>query len=146
MPPLMAEFNSIDRSQMNSESSCDISVCHRSAVGKFFNCANLVFGQFRVRIIRSSAIGRPSAFANHVVNVVLDCANEQMIRPNARRVIALMEHLHSIRNWSVVKCPREAVRATIPVLNGELSITRTAAACCPFPAALAEFHVFPKPI
>jgi hypothetical protein len=49
------------------------------------------------------------AFRERVPIVVFGGSDEEMIRPNARRIIAMVADAHSGRDGSVVKLPRNAV-------------------------------------
>ena len=50
---------------------------------------------------------------SHVVGVLFGVAKEQMGGVDAERIVAVMEHPHTIRNWPIVNLPGDAMRRAV---------------------------------
>lgn len=81
----------------------------------------------------------------HVPHIILSRAQEQMIRSNAWRVIAVMQNPQASRNRSVRKLPREAMSGH-PTLrrNGKRAIAEPKAGTLPRPATRTALYLIPK--
>jgi hypothetical protein len=86
----------------------------------------------------------------HVAHVVCLCADEQMRRVAAWRVIAMMQDMQSFGDRSVVQFPRKAVRhvESAPSMSSDAQPTvscrvRTAS---PKPAGVGFLNLFPKAV
>lgn len=68
---------------------------------------------------------RLPAFPQLVVYIVLVGADVQVTGPNTARVVAGVQHVHSLRDLSVDEFPRDSVRACVLVGESELPVS-----CC----------------
>lgn len=75
----------------------------------------------RVVVLPNMVDGRQriTSLISHVVKVVLFSSQKQMIRINARRVVAAVKYAKAGRDWAVMDFPRDAVRfnALVPYAN-----------------------------
>lgn len=88
--------------------------------------------------VHIASIGKPplATFADHVVNVVLLCAKEQVIRTDTRPHVALVENLQAVWNRSVMQRPRCAVRhPRTPAFHIKLPISTSVAVLAIQPTA-----------
>ncbi len=90
-----------------------------------------------LRAVRDACLP-PASLACHVGEIVGLCPEEQMIRPHARRVVAMVEHAEPIRDQAVGKFPRHPMSEDHPVRSlteSETSIAIPIAGAVPFPAS-----------
>jgi hypothetical protein len=98
-------------------------------------------------VIRKFAGGSSSpVFCNRVPAIVKFGAEKQMIRTDARRIIAAMENLHSIRDFAVVEQPRDAMRShhSARIAHPEMSITIGDFGSGPKPTRFGFLDLCPK--
>lgn len=88
-----------------------------------------------------------AALRNHVIDVVLDGAQEQMIGPDARRIVAAVEHPQAIRDRPEVKFPRNTVSellAARPTPDVDDAVALRQSICGPQPARRRLVHLRPE--
>src|SRR5689334_13911991 len=88
-----------------------------------------------------------SALRNHVSHVIEIRSEEQMIRSNARRIVAPMANMHPVGNPAVADAPRDTVCADANIaLNGELAVRFVCGedGSNPLPALSALVHLAPE--
>jgi hypothetical protein len=100
----------------------------RMTVAELANLSNFVIRKF-------SESSPPAVLCNRVILIVAFGTEKQMIRTNARWIIATMENLHSIWNLAVAKKPRNAMRGhhSARIVHPEMPVT------------VGEFRGNPKP-
>lgn len=112
------------------------------------NFPHVIFGKFGARVIYSSrclwdhGLGvlfatRLTRLANLVSHVVVVGSKKKMRRIAALPIVALVETLQTVRNWSVGQCKRQPV--SIPLLAGfrrKRSVATPKATGSPVPARL----------
>jgi len=110
----------------------------------FSDLAHLNLGQFRVRGMFSA---NESLLLDTVLNVVAIRSEEEMVRADARRVVALMADEHSVGDRAVSEFPRHSVGLNVLLLFGqsENAIPVRAPGSRPCPAVTRRVHVLPEP-
>lgn len=121
-----------------------------SGGGQKPNCADIAFCQFRPRYIFSVSASTSTllSFVRHIVGVR---AKEQMLRPNARRVVAPMKNEHSPWNRTVVEYPRHAMgnnRIILWILRNTKQAIAEVVSCLgnPLPASISLANLNPEPV
>ncbi len=89
-----------------------------------------------------------TALGAHITNVVLLCAEKQMGRVHARRVVATMEDTHTTRDLSNLKRPRHSVCECGPPPKREGPIAAAIDASRPRPTIICArpFNLGPEPL
>ena len=100
--------------------------CRRSYVVDIF------LAEFGITTVHSFS-GNVSALFHAVFVVVGDCSQKQMIRIDARRVIAMMANAFPIGNRSNVYCPRCPVGKPYTIVYTESTVSEIAATSRPWP-------------
>jgi hypothetical protein len=101
-----------------------------------------------VRLCRRSMATLPK----HVLRVVRDRADKEMIRPNTGRIVAVMAHDKSFWNRAVVQLPAKTMGAFVETLlfgrpaNDETPISFRRALARPQPAPVRLLNELPKPL
>lgn len=86
-----------------------------------------------------------SALFHHIIHVISDCANEQMVRINALWIIAPVKNLKSLWDFSKNKSIHHAMRMLQLVVNFECTIPIIAfTRGCPQPAGVCLFDLLPE--
>lgn len=99
----------------------------------------------RPRVARSRK--GAASFTGHVLRVVLGGPNEQMLRPNAWRVVAAVAHEQAGRDGAEVQLPGVAVRSgCLAIPRGELAVPRSIDPGGPKPALAALINLRPEPL
>lgn len=114
--------------------------------------SNLFIGQRRERVILAGrSVGNVSAtFLDHVVDVVDECSEEQMIRTDTRWIVAPMADNHSVRDRAIVEFPRQAVCSDVTPIARKFDLPivevrrRTNGASRPKPTTVSLFDLGPE--
>ncbi len=109
-----------------------------------FNIKNLIWRQ-------ATCAGEVAApFGNHVVNVILLIAKEQMIWPHASPIVTFVKHIHSGWNLPEMDDPRSTMgqNGSVAPPHAERSIGSWPNVGCPVPTAISwQFvHLSPEPL
>lgn len=96
------------------------------------------------RCTLGAAAGTISTFCVHVGDVVELRTEEQVLRVDARRVVAAVQHAQPIRNRSVNELPGNAMCATHTPVHAESSISFGVDERRPDPATVRPFDFRPK--
>lgn len=105
-----------------------------TALGVFMsraNFLNLPVCEFCKRKLNASGFICP-AFLDHVLRVVFESAKKQVVRIHAKRVVALVKHIHSFWNFTILKHPIKAVSADGFSLKPKATISALSLASLPF--------------
>ena len=86
----------------------------------------------------------PAAFCDTVLHILGWRSEEQVIGPDARRVVAVVANVHPVRNWSVSEFPCQSVRRHRSVLDAEFAVPGGGSSTLPFPAIPGLIHLLPK--
>jgi hypothetical protein len=97
----------------------------------------------------SSALARRSGktmptLLTHVAGVISGGAQEQMIGPNARRVVTVVKYPMPVGNRASMKFPREAVGHATEALASNLPVSPTSPRARPKPTAIRLFYIAPE--
>jgi len=96
------------------------------------NGAHLVIGQFRTSMLSTDRLRVDlTAFPSHVGKVVCVSAEEKVLEPTARRVVAVMTDMHPVGNRTVGHGPGQPVGVPELAIDGELPIAGCAAGAGP---------------
>lgn len=90
-----------------------------------------------------------SAFSNHVVNVIGRSAKKQVIRTNARRVVALVADHKISREFPICQSIRHAMCGFLPIAStskADLSVSAFYFYASPNPAAFGFANLWPEPV
>lgn len=83
------------------------------------------FGQLHLRESAACILGAQVArlligqydavppLAEHVLSIIFECAQEKVIRTDARWIVTMMENTKSIRNGSEMQLPRDSMRRAV---------------------------------
>jgi hypothetical protein len=82
---------------------------------------------------------------SHVADVVEGCPQKEMVWANARRIVAVMAHMHPGGDGAVVQFPRKAMRTGIQAIMEKQAVSVSAEVALPLPAAFALLHFSPEP-
>lgn len=128
--PSLACQDFMDSRRTNAELTSNLNLAHLM-LPKGKNLANLIAVKFGHAITFSF---RLSVLRNFIRNIVLMCAEKQMFRIHARRIIAFVEHEMFGGNVTKMNIPRDAVSPTkmfVAAVKKAVSIKVSAA--CPKP-------------
>lgn len=119
----------------------DLATTARRVLVFLANSYDLLLVKFGSPVASSS---RGASLKSAVSHVVCLCAEKQMVRPNARRIVAAVKHAHALRNRAVPECPRKPVgRYLFPLVGGHSVAPRFR---WPRPAVAFRFiQLSPKP-
>lgn len=88
-----------------------------------------------------------STLRDHVVNIVRLRTEKQMIRPDAWRIVATVQHLRAFGDWAERQFPRDSMRQFVSTRDKpELSIALTASRFAPQPACIGFLNMTPKAV
>ena len=90
--------------------------------------------------------GTGSAFVNHVLGIRRWAPQEKVIRPNARRVVALVANIHTIGDRAVRQFPGNPVRLHHLASMPYLAVSSRAKRSGPQPAFAVLIDLAPKPM
>ena len=94
------------------------------------------------------AISKPTLSLG-VLAIILGCSKEKMVRANASRVVAAMQHEKARRDRPTCQHPSQAMCSDVPSLsstrNPESSISVAICTASPIPAAISFQNLLPKP-
>jgi hypothetical protein len=90
-----------------------------------------------------------AALADHVLGVVAQRPQEQMVRSAARRVVAVVQDAHIVGDGTVGQLPSDTVRttehaATSDLANEDDAVTAPCLTTCPKPTAARAVDLFPE--
>lgn len=85
-----------------------------------------------------------SIFFNGISFIIQWCPQKKMQRSNTTRIITSMANIHSFRNWSSIKNPRQTMGRNIFIIKSKLPITHRVFIASPQPACFSFFNLFPK--
>lgn len=107
---------------------------------QFSNTKNVLFGKLRGRIrLTSRAMALPVAIlGNHVVNVILACAKEQVRRIGASRIVTMVQHPKLGGYGADVEFVREAMRSCIALFATKTPIAKVIDRSSPYPASAVQ--------
>lgn len=108
----------------------------------YFN--NLFIFKFCRRVFLSVHIWA-SSLRNHISLIFGICSKPQMMRINARWIIAMMQNPKIVCNLSEFYPPRNTVSGHDHSVNPELSVSLAAAICRPFPAFMRPCFSYLRP-
>jgi hypothetical protein len=119
-----------------------------AAFGRCPNRENVALGQFAMTVSHTLRVVA-STFGELVVRVLLRGSQEQMIRTNARRIIAAMAHLHPVRNRSICQLVTHAVGSKVPpsaavLMNLTIGHRSWQSVASPQPASIRLLDSCPK--
>lgn len=107
-----------------------------------FNFLNVLFSKYVSFNFFASLI---SAFSCSVSVIIRACSQKQMIRSNARGIVASMKHAQSFWDWTIMKFPGKSVSGNVPSVNRELPIAKPARfPARPNPATFCFLNVLPE--
>jgi hypothetical protein len=93
--------------------------------------------------------GKPS-LRSAVFHVGAAVPDKQVVRSNARRIVAMMQHPHPGRNMAVVKFPRDSMRRSMPFMANAVDPNHPVSVCVfrpgPFPTTVSLSDLRPKPL
>jgi hypothetical protein len=121
MFPNLSNNNCPDSLLVDSKYFGHFRVSHKFRLKQFSNFKNILFGKFCLGVFLSANSMLP-IFRNFIGHVFALRTNKQMRRPNARRVIAMVEYAQTFWNCTEVHFPRKSVGSFISALVGQLSI------------------------
>ena len=103
---------------------------------EFSDFHDITLVQFRVALFFPAIVRRRriSAFLLAVNSVVPSSADEQVIRSNARRVVATVQHMKTGWNRPDIDDPRDPMRLICPAVDVKFSIPTVASVTSPDPA------------
>jgi hypothetical protein len=92
-----------------------------------------------------------SAFGNHILRIIFESTEEEMVDSDARRVVALVADKHTMGNGSVMKLPRRSVRHSASIGSSSscsnLAVSPMGKRTIPNPASIFKLrHMFEKMI
>jgi hypothetical protein len=136
--------------------SADLGLCYAKLSGKHsLSCTFVVvpppyfphvgfskLGAARRFTVISGALA--ALFANHVPSIYLRGAQEQVVRSNTRRVVALMQHVQSVGNWADAQLPCNPVRPNDFACHFQSAVTPSVTEAGPLPALGSVSHSGPK--
>ena len=124
VPPVYSADNSADRVRLNSELFSEIKG-FSSALLEPANLNDLFNRQKRIlnRLSASLLISWQSSLARRILHVVISISREQVLWPNAWRIVAFMKDKQFLANWAVRKNPGYAVSPRIRPITGPKAIT-----------------------
>jgi hypothetical protein len=131
---------------MKNSSRVRVKQFRQIAVRRFFTFVKLAnLSNFVIRKFSKSS--SPTVLCHRVFAIVKFRAEKQMIRTDARWIIATMENLHSIRNLTVVEKPRNAMRGHHParIAHPEMTVTIREFCSSPKPTRFRFLNFTPKP-
>lgn len=107
----------------------------------------------RERLAACRAVGRhlerrvspPPVLGNHVGHVLGVCAEEQMVRPTARRIVAAVADLHAVRDRTVGQFPGETVGPDRRLWAESHIAVSADGGSRPRPAAVRVAAIYPVP-
>lgn len=103
---------------------------------------------YRVSKFLDARVCKPAAsFTVHISRVVLKCANKQVVRICAFRIVTFMKNIHSIWDYTKVNFPRCAMGCNLFMrFNSALDhpIAKFVLGSIPFPAVNSFFNFQPK--
>jgi hypothetical protein len=102
-------LDSVDRSACDRVLSALYEFVYRKRTGNDFS--GFVFGELGDPHLLAKAM---SAFRNLIVHVVCMTTQEQMVRVDAARDIALVEDVHALWNWAVRPFPHKPMSEFSP--------------------------------
>ncbi len=88
---------------------------------------------------------RISTLGPHIPKITQRISKEQMARVTTRRIVAVMKHKKSIRNWAVHNDPCYSMSPKGPSKPRGLTITESASGFLPFPALVHTAHIQASP-
>lgn len=87
-----------------------------------------------------------AALFDHILGVVFRCPEEEMVWPDAGRVVAAMENQGPGGHFPAVNLPRQPVREAGSTPNDlQASVPLSVSGPGPFPATVRLFHLPPEP-
>lgn len=113
---------------------------------------HLCFGQFRSSV-QCAVSDKLSSLGNHVPNIISKASNKQMVWVHARRIVAFVQHAHTIFAYlnalavrALWKCkvrqfPRNSMSAFRFTISPDLPVA--VSECCSEPQPAATARVFP---
>src|SRR5215831_19317229 len=147
MPPVFAVNDPVDCGSANSIFGSQL-FSRNAALRKLIAYLQyLRFDKHSEWIFRAmTIIDACSSFSPHIGQIIPSCAKEEMIRPDARRIVAVMKNAHVIGNLPVVKFPCYAVRVNRMSTDGgsHSSIAVIVETASPQPTRLAFLHFVAK--
>lgn len=129
-----------------ADSGLRFSVCPSSP-----DFQNIRFGQLRPAITRpAGAIGITATRSPFRVSVgvVVGCSSKpEVIRADARRIVAMMKNPKAIRDWAIHQCVGETMSRDVPPFNleGAIAVAEAAFARRPFPTVRGFTDFRPEP-
>lgn len=111
------------------------------------DCTHIIRGQFSCGGA-GTLLNRRTALVSHIAHVVCGCPEEQVIRVDARRIVARMTDKHTGGDWPVGQHPCNPVgkiRLTVET-EPSVSVFGLPAGACPCPAVAGLINLRPEPL
>lgn len=130
---------------MNSKNSAKFSLIHfaRFMAGTYI--AHLILGELAMM---PALVFRPSPSSIHISGVVLFSSKIQMVRTDARRIVAVVKHAQAIWNRANIQLVRDAMRAACDYMafraNADRAITLVRRTASPEPAGFRLIDLRPE--
>lgn len=107
---------------------------------QFSNTKNIRFSQLGgwIRFTGGAMALTVAILGNHIINVVLASTKKQMIRVDARRIVATVQHPQVISDWAIVQRIGVTMRRHLGLINNDLAVVTSASSGCPYPAGSLE--------
>lgn len=141
--PSLKVHNLFDCESGNTVSPSKVSISNSGfAVGTAY-FSYLIFGQFRLSVVLAFLV-HAATFLNAIIRIVFLGSQEEMIRPNTWRIVALVQNAKPWRDGANGKLVRKNMCPNNAPLIAKCAVAVIIAASCPLPAVAGLVHFRPE--